>query len=88
MGLEERLKLNSRGVAINGGLVKSPRNTAPYILANIPKLLPSSSLHTTITGTSFSFVFSAFDGNFFLLLHPSSNLNSKSGLDDAILDQN
>ena len=33
-------------------------------------------------------IFSAFYGNFSLFMRLSSNENSKSGLDDAILDQN
>ena len=64
-----------------GGLVKCPRNTVTYILVNIPKLFPSSSLNATI-------IVSAFDSNFSLFRCSSSNTNSNSGLDDAILDQN
>ena len=64
VGLEKSVKQNNLGVAVNWGLVKCSRNTAPYILANILKLFPSSSLNTTIIGTTFSYVVSAFEGNF------------------------
>ena len=70
------------------GGVACPRNTAPYILANILKLLLSSPLNATITGTIFIYFVSIADGNSFLFMRSSSNANSKSGLVDAILDQN
>ena len=68
-------------------MVACPRNTASYILANIVKLFPSSSLNATIFGMTFIYVVSTSDGNFFLYMCSSSNINSKSGLVDAILDQ-
>ena len=73
---------NKRGVATY------PRNTVFYILANILKLFPSSTLNATIIGTTFIYVVSTSDGNFILFMPSSSNANSKFGLDDAILDQN
>ena len=79
--------VKSRGVEINERLVKCPRNTAPYILANILKLFPSSFLKTAIIGKTFSYVVSAFDNNISLFMRSSSNTNSTFVLDDAILDQ-
>ena len=70
------------------GLAKCPRNTAPYIHANILKLFPASTLNTTIISATFSYVFSALDGNFSLVMRSVSNTDSTSGLDDAILDPN
>ena len=70
---------SSTSTAINGGggLIKCPRNTAPNILANILKLFPSSSLNTTIIGTTFSYVITAFDGNFsFSCAHPTTQILS------------
>ena len=49
------------------------------------KYFPTSSVNTTIIGATFSYVFSAFEGNF---IRSSSNANSKPGFDDTILDQN
>ena len=87
-GEGKSLKLNSRGGHNKrGGLVKCPTNTAPYILADILKLFPSSSLNTTIISVTFRYSVSDFDGNFSLSIRSSSNTNSKSGLNDAILDQ-
>ena len=37
---------------------------------------------------TFRYNVSAFDGNFSLFMHPSSNASSKFGLDDAIWDKN
>ena len=71
-----------------GGLVQCPRNTAPYMLANILELFSSFSLNTAVIGTTFSYVVIAFDGNFLLCMRSFSNANSNSGLDDAIVDQN
>ena len=86
-GIEKSLKLKSWGVTVNRGLVKYSRNTAPYILANILKLFPSSSLNSTIIGmiiAILSILFKAIS----LFMCSSSNTSFKSGLDDAILDQN
>ena len=69
-------------------VVTCPRKTAPYTIANVLKLLPSSSLNVIVIGTTFIYVVSASDGNFFFSMRSSSNANSKSGLEDAILDQN
>ena len=52
-----------------GGLVKCPRNTAPYILSNTLKWFLSSSPKTTIIGMTFSYVISAFDSNISLCPH-------------------
>jgi len=87
-GAGKSLKLNSWGVTMNGGLIKCPRNTATYILVNRLKVFSSSSLNNTIIGTTFSYIVSALDGSFSLFMHSSSNANSKSGLNDVILDQN
>ena len=52
------------------------------------KVAPSSSLYAIIIGTTLIYIVSTSDSNFFLFVHSSSNANSKSGLDDAILDKN
>ena len=65
-----------------------PRDTAPYTFANILELLPSSSLNAIIICPTSMYVVSAVDGNFLLYMRSSDNANSKSGLDETILDQN
>ena len=67
--------------------MKCPSDTAPYILANILKLFPSSSINTTIIGTTFSHVVISLTAISLFLMRSSNNAASKSGLDDVILDQ-
>ena len=69
------------------GVVPCPRNTVSYILVNVLKLFPSSSFNTTIISMTFICIVSTSDSNSFLFMHSSSNTKSKSGLDDAILNQ-
>ena len=56
-GVRKGLNLHSRGVAINGRLVKCPR----HIFASILEVFSSSSLNNTIIGTTFSYLNSVFD---------------------------
>jgi len=44
-------------------VVACPRNTVSYILANILKSFPSSSLNATIIGNTFIYVVGPSDGN-------------------------
>ena len=69
-------------------MATSPRSKAPYLFANILKFSQSSSLNAIIIGMTISYVVSAFHGNSRLSMRSSSNVNSKSGLDDTISDQN
>ena len=57
-GFGKNLKLGGRNK--RGGLEKCPRNTAPYILSDMVKLLPSPSFNTTIICTTFSYVVSVY----------------------------
>ena len=70
-----------------GGGNMSLKHSVSYILANILKLFPSSTLNVTIIGTTFIYVVSTSDGNTFLFMRSSSNANSKFGLDAPILEQ-
>ena len=86
--LEKSIDKLPGGRIKRGGVVTCPRNIVSYIVANTLKLFPSSSLNGVIIGMTSVYVVSTSDGNYFLFMRSSSNATSKSGLDDAILDQN
>ena len=76
-GLEKSSMLNCWGSQKMGGQAKCPRNRSPYILANIPRWFPSSSLNTTIIDMTLSYIVCA---------HLAMQILNLTG-QNAILDQ-